>query len=247
MNRRTVVYYAWDARRGIDAPLEAHRKSVPDPVELRRILYPRYVSLSDPYTYEQRIAGLFNNVPRQNFLAFTQRARAGAGTIEEFERVRRDGTATALGPALLTSATTLLLISFDSFRTQQKPASAEVAAVRQFLGDPDHRVFARRRRDPLELHGRRARAPAPAVEERTGTSAPLRCGDKASADTATRRAGAFAGGARRLSLEATAHASVPAVPVARTQAGRRRACSASTRSCGVVTADRSASSSRTTR
>jgi hypothetical protein len=141
MKRRTVVYYSWDAAGEIDTPLEIIENRFPTLFELRRILYPRYESLSDPKEYEQGIAGFFNYVLRQNFLAFVEQTRASGGSVTETERVSRDGSSMTLTPVLLESATTLLIISFDSLRTQQKPTPAEVAAVRQFLEDPDHLVF----------------------------------------------------------------------------------------------------------
>jgi len=113
MNRRTVVYYSWDATREIDAPLEVIENRFPTLFELRRILYPRYESLSDPMSYPQGIAGFLNHVLRENFLAFVEQARAAGGSVEEIERVRGDGGSTALTPALFESATTLLIISFQ--------------------------------------------------------------------------------------------------------------------------------------
>ena len=141
MSRRTVVYYSWDAAREMDAPLEVIENRFPTLFEVRRILYPLYESLADPERYEQGIAGFFNHLLRQNFVAFVAQTRASGGAVEEFERVGRDGSATALTPALLESAATLLIISFDSLRTNQRATPAEVAAVRQFLEDPDHLVF----------------------------------------------------------------------------------------------------------
>jgi hypothetical protein len=141
MNRRTVVYYSWNATREIEAPLEVIENRFPTLFELRRILYPRYESLADPATYEQGIAGFFHHVLRQNFVTFVEQTRVSGGSVEQIERVGRDGNSTTLSSALLESATTLLIISFDSFRTGQQAVSAEVAAVRRFLEDPDHLVF----------------------------------------------------------------------------------------------------------
>ena len=51
------------------------------------------------------------------------------------------GTLTALDADVLAGADTLVVISFDSFRTGQKAAHAEVEAVRAFLAHPDHLAF----------------------------------------------------------------------------------------------------------
>ena len=141
MSRRTVVYYSWDAAREMDAPLEVIENRFPTLFEVRRILYPLYESLADPERYEQGIAGFFNHLLRQNFVACVEQTRASGRAVEELERVARDGSATALTPALLESAATLLIISFDSLRTHQTPTPAEVAVVRQFLENPERLVF----------------------------------------------------------------------------------------------------------
>jgi hypothetical protein len=141
MARRTVVYYSWDATREIEAPLEVIENRFPTLYELRRILFPRYASLADPKTYEQGIAGFLDHVLRENFLAFVQETRAAGGSVAEAVRVERDGRSTALSAPLLESASTLLIVSFDSCRTGQEPGAAEVVVVRQFLENPDHLVF----------------------------------------------------------------------------------------------------------
>src|SRR5580698_1379151 len=141
MSRRTVVYYSWDAPREIEAPLGVIENRFPALYELRRILYPRDAALVDPQCYEQGIAGFLDHVLRENFVAFVEQARAAGGTVAEAQRVRRDGGATPLSQALLESASTLLIVSFDSLRTGQQASAAEVALVRQFLEDPDHLVF----------------------------------------------------------------------------------------------------------
>jgi hypothetical protein len=61
--------------------------------------------------------------------------------VAEIERVADDGSITALDARVLDQVDTLIIISFDSFRTGQEATGAEVEAVRTFLARPDHLVF----------------------------------------------------------------------------------------------------------
>lgn len=139
--RRVVVYYAWSRPGEIGAPLAVIENRFPALFELRRILYPRLEALSDPDRFEQGVGGFLDHIMKQNFVAFLQLARAQAGAeVLEGERVTDDGHQTPLD-LLLDDADTLIVISFDEFRTDQRPGPAEEAAVRRFLAHPDHLAF----------------------------------------------------------------------------------------------------------
>src|SRR5262249_15598687 len=74
-----------------------------------------------------------------NFAAFASQAAEQTGRpVINAERVADDGTVTHLDEALIGDADTIVVISFDSMRTQQSATAAEVAAIRRFLGDPEH-------------------------------------------------------------------------------------------------------------
>jgi hypothetical protein len=60
--------------------------------------------------------------------------------------VRRAERRTDAGPCVLDAeflggVDTLVIISFDSSRTQQQASDAEIGAIRSFLDDPDHTLF----------------------------------------------------------------------------------------------------------
>ncbi|HWA41955.1 MAG TPA: hypothetical protein VHA10_02005 [Hypericibacter adhaerens] len=140
--RRVLVYYAWSRPGEIGAPLEVIENRFPTLFESRRMGYPRFEELSDPSRYDQSIAGFLDHIMKRNFTAFVELARVLTGRpVTEIERVTDDGRLTALDAAVLEGVDTLIVISFDSFRTGQAAQAAEIAAMRAFLAQPDHLVF----------------------------------------------------------------------------------------------------------
>jgi hypothetical protein len=104
--------------------------------------YPRFDELADPALFDQSIAGFLDHIMKRNFTAFVELAGTLTGLpVIEIERVADDGSLTALDGRVLNEADTLIIISFDSFRTSQEASKAEVEAVRTFLAHPDHLVF----------------------------------------------------------------------------------------------------------
>jgi hypothetical protein len=140
--RKVVVYYAWSRPGEVGAPLEVIENRFPTLFESRRMLYPRFEALSDPARFDQSVGGFLDHIMKQNFVAFVQQASTRTGRpVLEVERIVDSGARNELDAALLDSADTLIVISFDSLRTSQDASAAEVEAVRQFLAHPDHAVF----------------------------------------------------------------------------------------------------------
>ena len=63
-----------------------------------------------------------------------------AHKVIQIERVTDGGTMTPLDKAL-DRVDTIVVISFDSLRTEQSATTAEVDAIRNFLENPDHLIF----------------------------------------------------------------------------------------------------------
>jgi len=133
-SRRVGVYYAWSTPAETTAPLGVIENRFPALFESRRILYPRYAELADPDRFDQGIGGFLTHILRRNFADFVERARAATGRpVMEAERVAADGTRTPLARELLSGLDTLIIISFDSNRTDQHADAQELDTLDAFL------------------------------------------------------------------------------------------------------------------
>jgi hypothetical protein len=104
--------------------------------------YPRFEELSDPSQFDQGVAGFLDHIMKRNFKGFVELAeKLTAQPVTQVERVAADGKLTVLDSGILEGVDTLIVISFDSFRTGQKAESNEVATVQAFLTQQDHLVF----------------------------------------------------------------------------------------------------------
>ena len=142
IKRKVLVYYAWSRPGENGAPLHVIDDRFPALFESRRMGFPRFHEFSDVHQFDQSIAGFLDHIMKRNFTDFVDLAAALTGqSVTEIERVADDGTLTQLDARLLSGVDTLIVISFDSLRTAQTAGSAEIDAVRAFLGQPDHLAF----------------------------------------------------------------------------------------------------------
>jgi hypothetical protein len=140
--RRVLLYFAWSRPAETRAPLTEIDDRFPALFELRRLLYPKLEPLSDPRRVDQGIGGFLDHLQKPNFAGFTALAHAKTGNpVVEIERVLDDGTEHPLRTSLLEPIDTLVVISFDSVRTQQRARADEIDALRRFLEDPDRIAF----------------------------------------------------------------------------------------------------------
>lgn len=142
IKRQVLVYYAWSRPGEISAPLHVIDDRFPALFESRRMAFPRFHELSDPSRFDQSIAGFLDNIMKPNFTAFVDLAATLTDqSVTEIERVADDETLTPLDANILSGVDTLIVISFDSLRTAQTAESAEIEAVRAFLGQADNLAF----------------------------------------------------------------------------------------------------------
>jgi hypothetical protein len=135
--RRVGVYYAWSRQAETSAPLGVIENRFPTLFESRRILYPRYSELSDPARYDQGIGGHLDHIQHQSFVAFAELASSlTEAPVIEVERADNDGTVTPITGVLDACVDTLVVISLDSLRTEQRASEDETAALREFLKVP---------------------------------------------------------------------------------------------------------------
>ena len=136
-----LLYFAWSHPAETSAPLAVIDDRFPAIFELRRLFYPKFEQLSDRDKIDQGIAGFLDQIQKPNFQAFAEQAEALSGhKVIQIERITNDGAMTPLDGALA-GVDTIVVISFDSFRTDQAATKAEVKAIRHFLDNPDHLIF----------------------------------------------------------------------------------------------------------
>jgi hypothetical protein len=139
--RQVLLYFAWSRPAETGAPLTVIDDRFPAIFELRRLFYPKFEQLSDPGKTDQGIAGFLDHIQKANFQVFAEQAEALTGhKVSQVERVIEDGSVKPLD-AVLAGVDTVVVISFDSLRTEQAATPAEVEAIRHFLDDPDHVIF----------------------------------------------------------------------------------------------------------
>jgi hypothetical protein len=99
-------------------------------------------SLSGRDDVDPAIGGFLDHIQKPNFAAFAEQAEVLTGNpVIQVERVSDDWVTTPLDGALIADVDTIVVISFDSFRTGQMAAETEVEAIRRFLDGPDHLIF----------------------------------------------------------------------------------------------------------
>ncbi len=141
-DRRVLLYFSWSRPAETGAPLVVIDDRFPAVFELRRLFYPKFERLADRNHVDQGIAGFLDHVQKPNFEAFVEQAEALTGSpVIQVERVGDDGIETRLDEALIADVDTIVVISFDAFRTAQVAGEMEVEAIRRFLDNPDHLIF----------------------------------------------------------------------------------------------------------
>jgi hypothetical protein len=140
-NRQVLLYFAWSRPLETSAPIAVIDDRFPAIFELRRLFYPKFEPLSDRDKIDQGIAGFLDHVQKPNFQAFAEQTEALTGhRANQIERIT-DDDAVAVLDSVLGGVDTIVVISFDSLRTEQAPTTAEVDGIRRFLEDPDHLIF----------------------------------------------------------------------------------------------------------
>jgi hypothetical protein len=164
-NRRVLLYFAWSRPGETAAPLTTIDDRFPAIFELRRLFYPKFERLSDPAQIDQGVGGFLDHIQKPNFAAFAGQAELQTGNpVALVERVVDDGSRTLLDTALIADVDTVVVISFDSFRTEQAASDGEIATLRDFLDKPDNLVFVCPHHD---IGGTAADSPQARVEQQT--------------------------------------------------------------------------------
>jgi hypothetical protein len=139
--RQVALYFAWSRPDETAAPLVTLEDRFPALFELRRLFWPRFEEFADPAKFDQGIGGFLDNMQLANFELFADLAASWTGNPVRRAERRTDAGLCPLDDSFLAGVDTLIIISFDSSRTQQRTSAAEIAAIRSFLDDPDHTLF----------------------------------------------------------------------------------------------------------
>ncbi len=139
--RQVALYFAWSRPGEISAPLETLEDRFPALFELRRTFWPHWEQFADPARFDQGIGGFLDHIQLPNFDRFAELAAGWTGNpVRRAERGSGGGT-NALDARFLDGVDTLIVISFDSSRTNQRASDTEISAVRAFVDNPDHTLF----------------------------------------------------------------------------------------------------------
>ena len=140
-DRKVLLYFAWSRPAETGAPLVVIDDRFPAVFELRRLFYPKFEPLSDRSHVDQGIAGFLDHIQKPNFQVFAEQTEALTGhPVIQIERITDDGAMTPLNGAL-DGVDSIVVISFDSLRSDQAATAAEIDAIRHFLDNPDHLIF----------------------------------------------------------------------------------------------------------
>lgn len=139
--RNVAVYFSLSRPDEMAAPLEILDNRFAALFEVRRLFWPRYENLADPQKFDQGIGGFIENILLENFRAFLELAQEMSEAPVRVAHRKTAVTQASLNAQFLSGIDTLIVISFDSLRTQQQAAGEEIAAVRDFLSDPGHVAF----------------------------------------------------------------------------------------------------------
>jgi hypothetical protein len=142
VSRNILMYFPWSRPDEEGAPLGILDNRFGTLFELRRLQWPKYEALADTEHFNQGIAGFLDHILLQNYSLFREDMRIRTGNaVRVVERLTSEGDATLLDGALLDGIDILIIVSFDSQRTDQHPSDSELAAIRSFLDDPGHTLF----------------------------------------------------------------------------------------------------------
>ena len=135
------MYFAWDRPGETGAPLGVLDNRFPALFEVRRLLWPRFEPLADATRFDQGIEGFIDHIFLQNFQLFQERVQSLTGNPVRVAQRRTASADVALDDCFLKGVDTLIVISFDTLRTNQLAVPNEIQALRHFLSDSDHTVF----------------------------------------------------------------------------------------------------------
>jgi hypothetical protein len=139
--RQVALYFAWSRPDEVTAPLGILDNRFPALFEVRRLFWPRFEPFADPVKFDQGVGGFLDNIQLPNFKLFGDLAASWTGNPVRCAERGTDAGLCTFDARFLAGVDTLVIISFDSSRTEQQASDAEIDAIRSFLDNPDHTLF----------------------------------------------------------------------------------------------------------
>src|SRR5580692_9230213 len=124
--RQVALYFAWSRPDEVAAPLGILEDRFPALFEVRRMHWPRLEQFADPAKFDQGVGGFLDNIQLANFKLFADLAASWTGNPVRRAERRTDAGLCALDDAFLAGVDTLVIIGFDSSRTNQQAGAAEI-------------------------------------------------------------------------------------------------------------------------
>jgi hypothetical protein len=94
--------------------------------ELRRLFWPRFEQFADPVKFDHGVGGFLDNIQLANFKLFADLTASWTGNSVRGTERRTDAGLCALDAEFLVGVDTLVVISFDSSRTEQQASDTEI-------------------------------------------------------------------------------------------------------------------------
>jgi len=133
--RRFGLYFAWSRPREIGAPLGALDNRFPTLAEFRRALWPFLDRAIETAQYDkQDIAGFLDHVILFDFEHFENVIKEVTGqAVSRIQREDDQPPVKELDDTFLSHIDTLIVVSLDHYKTEQRASAAEIDAVAHFL------------------------------------------------------------------------------------------------------------------
>lgn len=133
-NRRICLYFSWSRPKEVNIELGFLDNRYPTLFEFRRAVWPLYEWASDPTNFSQDVSGFLDHVVLFDFRSFHNVVAAETGhAISVIQREGDKPPVMELDDELLGEVDTLIVVSLDHHRTDQRASPGEVEAIKAFL------------------------------------------------------------------------------------------------------------------
>lgn len=137
-NRRVALYFSWSRPSEINVDLGVLSNRYPTLFEFRRAIWPIYEWASNADNYRQDVAGFMDHVILFDFQHFSDAMAEMTGSpVSVIQRVDDTPPVRELDEEFLKDVDTLLVVSLDHIRSDQRPTPGEIQALRHFLERED--------------------------------------------------------------------------------------------------------------